>query len=574
MSVLGALAGGYAKAAELDNQRKFEADQQQRQNALGMVKILLENPATPPEYKSNLVQHWSDIVHTPYGKKLPSTDKMLQGLPALNTPAQTQNAPIPSVTLGGPSLPPGAPPPGGPAQNPHGATPPQGNVSGNPMSAPQIAPPEPPPSPMGFGPGSAQFNLPGGQAPVTLAPQPIPGAGPGQFHMLSPAELAQQQQIIDANKRAALSRETGMTEAELMGRPDLVSVPAFGSLYSRSKGGVVATGSGMSKIVGTVPGTIDGVPTMVGRTAQGLTPLYEGQDISNFKPTPGGILTATMPTQKDSSSTYNPDTGTTSTHTTTKKVVPGQSGPGGQAPSTPLSTHVGTSSKSISSGTPGGRIASMADSWANLGVKPSAKDAPYVEKYMAAHGLTPMPPMPAGERSKLTVAFQGISDAQSRYNRMADDLAEITKHPDNTGSFDVDLLSQHIALTFGTVKGVRTGKDLIEKHLEARDLPADLEVMAKRVISGDQLSPAQRTNFIHLADVTLKNKQREYGELKQNFINQYGQQVGGGNSISQPNKPPTVGGGGAHIIEVNGERYQYKGSGPTDDMSSYTKVKQ
>jgi hypothetical protein len=28
-----------------------------------------------------------------------------------------------------------------------------------------------------------------------------------------------------------------------------------------------------------------------------------------------------------------------------------------------------------------------------------------------------------------------------------------------------------------------------------------------------------------------------------------------------------------HVIEVNGKRYKYKGSGPTDSMTSYTEVK-
>src|SRR5512138_1737059 len=94
-TLLGALAGGYAQAAERERNRQFEAENQQRQNALGLTKILLENPAVPPEYKGHLIQYGMDVLHTPTGKKMPDFNKqVLSQLPQIGTPAQSAQAPI------------------------------------------------------------------------------------------------------------------------------------------------------------------------------------------------------------------------------------------------------------------------------------------------------------------------------------------------------------------------------------------------------------------------------------------------------------------------------------------------
>jgi hypothetical protein len=553
--LLGQLAGGYAQAAELENRRKFEADQQQRQAALGMTKILLESPNVPPEYKASLVQYGMDVIHTPHGKKIPDFQKQVMSqVPALQTPGQSQSVAQPSLQLGGPSAPP-APAPSNPAALGGGGPAASGSApslasSGSAANGgapgamlPPVGPPPPAPSPMSFGPGSAQFSLPGSQSQVSLAPQQIAPAG--QFHMLSPQEIAQQQaQSANAALQTQIQglKQQGFSDEQIalkMGMSKFMPIP-FGGLYNVGTGDTVSpTNTPKTKVQYTVPGDPTPKFGFFSRAGGPISDAASGQEVLNATP----FTPSMMGTTSDTSSTYNPDTGTTSTHKVTKKVggTPAASAGSGSAPPSPMTTHVGSTPKSITSGTPGGRISSMAQAWSEYGQKPTAKDLPYVEKYMAANNLTPMPPMPAGDRSKLTVAFQGIGDAQSRYNRMADDIAQIDKHPDNVGSFDMDLLSQHIALTFGTAKNVRGGQQLIEHHLQARSLPEDMVVMYEKLKNGGRLSPAQRQNFLHLAQTTLTNKQREYGELKDNLRERFGTQAGPGGP-GQPPKPQGQGG--------------------------------
>src|SRR5512146_1291424 len=263
-SLLGQLAGGYAQAAERDRQRQFEQESQNRQNALGMVKILLENPAVPPEYKGALVQHGLDIVHTPYGKKLPSTDKMLQGLPQIGTPAQTQQAPIPAVQLGMPATPPapqgigtGASSQGAPSLT-QGATAANGGAFpsiGPKGTMPAVAPPPlPPGSPIPAGP-----TLPGGSQPVTQAASPnfTPA---GQFRMLTPQEQAMQQGQASATLLQAQVqglRQAGFTDeqiAQKLGMSKYVGIP-FGGLLNTGTGETISpTNTPMTKVQYTVDG--------------------------------------------------------------------------------------------------------------------------------------------------------------------------------------------------------------------------------------------------------------------------------------------------------------------------------
>jgi hypothetical protein len=76
------------------------------------------------------------------------------------------------------------------------------------------------------------------------------------------------------------------------------------------------------------------------------------------------------------------------------------------------------------------------------------------------------------------------------------------------------LLSNHIFMTFGSVKGARIGTELIKAHLEARSIPERLAVIASRVLSGGQLSSEQRREFIALAEERVGERQRIYDALK------------------------------------------------------------
>lgn len=120
----------------------------------------------------------------------------------------------------------------------------------------------------------------------------------------------------------------------------------------------------------------------------------------------------------------------------------------------------------------------------------------------------------AGTSGKIYAAFNKAQEAQTNLNIMRQDLAKAGSSPTGAGAFDMDLLSRHIAMTFGTVKGIRGGQYLIEHHIKARSLPEGLEVMYQRLKNGDQLSPEQRINFVHLAEQRVQEFQREYDNIR------------------------------------------------------------
>jgi hypothetical protein len=64
-----------------------------------------------------------------------------------------------------------------------------------------------------------------------------------------------------------------------------------------------------------------------------------------------------------------------------------------------------------------------------------------------------------------------------------------------TGAEDMLLLSQHLATTFGQVKGSRMNRDLIQEHKDAIGLQDRIERFGNNLASGAQLSPDQRKEF-------------------------------------------------------------------------------
>jgi hypothetical protein len=120
--------------------------------------------------------------------------------------------------------------------------------------------------------------------------------------------------------------------------------------------------------------------------------------------TPTSLQTARLPTQSSTSSTYNADTGTTSTSHTSQKVAPSDGGGGSGNRTTGRAGSSRTSSNGRGRVTPPpgsageGRVATMAHAWAASGIEPSAKDKPFVEKYMDEHQMQPVQKPTAVER--------------------------------------------------------------------------------------------------------------------------------------------------------------------------------
>jgi hypothetical protein len=87
-----------------------------------------------------------------------------------------------------------------------------------------------------------------------------------------------------------------------------------------------------------------------------------------------------------------------------------------------------------------------------------------------------------------------------------------------SGAQSMQALSAHINATFGTVKGARVTKDMIEHHLHARGIGDDARVAVQKLNNGDVLSPAQWEAFHSLVkqsrqiswETAVKQAQRKH----------------------------------------------------------------
>lgn len=105
-------------------------------------------------------------------------------------------------------------------------------------------------------------------------------------------------------------------------------------------------------------------------------------------------------------------------------------------------------------------------------------------------------------------------DADARVSRMANDLAQAEKSPDGAGAFDMDLLSHHVALTFGAIKGGMRSKAMIDEHRNAVSLLERAKKMVQSGVRGAQLSPEQRRNFLKLGREAQAAAWDKYNAIK------------------------------------------------------------
>lgn len=83
------------------------------------------------------------------------------------------------------------------------------------------------------------------------------------------------------------------------------------------------------------------------------------------------------------------------------------------------------------------------------------------------------------------------------------------------GPQSMQFLANHMALTVGRIKGARTGKDLIEAHIKARDLDQGTEALASRILSGGVLTHEQAQQMFGTTGVKRASawqKVRETGQ--------------------------------------------------------------
>jgi hypothetical protein len=110
------------------------------------------------------------------------------------------------------------------------------------------------------------------------------------------------------------------------------------------------------------------------------------------------------------------------------------------------------------------------------------------EKEVAAFNKACVDPANAVEKS-----YQMMDQAYREYQAARAQGRDLP-----TGAQSMLALSQHLATTFGNVKGSRITKDMIQEHLGARSIPDSALVAIQRLTNGDVLSPDQWTAFHNL----------------------------------------------------------------------------
>jgi len=197
----------------------------------------------------------------------------------------------------------------------------------------------------------------------------------------------------------------------------------------------------------------------------------------------------------------------------------------------------------------------------------------------------------AAERQAITIAAQQqmadrkqvdprIStalDADQRLSRMEASYQK-AQHGDQQAM--LALLSDHLGMTMGLQKGVRLNKDIIQ---EAQQSQPWLQKMAAKFddrgyLSGVTLGPEQMKQMLDLgyeardrAFQGAHDAATTYGQpLPKGFEQVEGRRTPGAKPVLEQGGGQ---GGGAHIIRLNGKRYQYNGSGDTADLKNYTEIK-
>jgi hypothetical protein len=154
-----------------------------------------------------------------------------------------------------------------------------------------------------------------------------------------------------------------------------------------------------------------------------------------------------------------------------------------------------------------------------------------------------------------------------------------------TGAQSVQMLSYHMANTFGNVKGARITKDMIAQHLGARGASDSALTAVQRIVDGDQLSPAQWDAYFSMVgqnrdetwrsvldDAQSLGRPLDYIAFPQDLRQRWG--LGPGH-VGPPSEHPQQGGtlpqdaqdavknaGGAVVTFGNGQKWKWVNSKP------------
>ena len=551
--LLGQLAGGYVNAAREDRARQDALDERQREMQMGLGSMILQNPAVPPEYKGPVMEHLVQVVNTPRGKKLPSWDKMMTSLPATYGPQQTSTVPQPAVNLKPPTPPPGVS--GGVAGLPEGVTP-QGE--------------------------SQNFNLPASQTQVAGRPQT---GLPGQFHLRSDAEMAQEQtaaQMAAQQQFIQSLRDQGFSDEQIalkLGMSKMMPIP-FGGLYNIGTGETVSpTNTPQTK----VQYMVGGKGPFFGTQSRAGGPIL---DVSG-QPVPGAVpfnQAMNMPvrawSKDDKGQMYS-----VLLDKKTNQVIPGTENydimpPAGYLPQVKQGEFTFIDADNNVYRVPTTSVTSRAGVGNTGAVRPPAPP-PGVSATPTSgtpQNAPQSPPQgtPAGAAGGArlignkgpTGATRSRADAAEAIVPLIDQAEAMLRDPE-------------VAKEIGPLAGrwEQLGNRLGTMSPKARE------------VAGTLMSIYSLGGTMHgwRALQVAKEFANTYGDIKAdpesliggleamrataNTVYESGYKRKMPGKVQPPATPPGQQAAGTHIIELNGKHYQYKGSGDTADINNYTEVK-
>lgn len=154
---------------------------------------------------------------------------------------------------------------------------------------------------------------------------------------------------------------------------------------------------------------------------------------------------------------------------------------------------------------------------------------------------------PTGKASaQLQPLEKTAEDAEKSYQMFQQAYSDY-KSGTATGAQSMLALSQHLATTFGVVKGARVTKDMIQEHLGARSVSDSMLVAAQKLVNGDALSPQQWDAFRELIGQSRKYSWGTYvtkaNAMGVNVRGNVPKDLGGSRDISNTQSTaPTAGG--------------------------------
>ena len=192
----------------------------------------------------------------------------------------------------------------------------------------------------------------------------------------------------------------------------------------------------------------------------------------------------------------------------------------------------------------------------------------------------PVGPKIAGSQQKALSEFnhnyeKPANDVETGYQKFQDAYKDY-KAGAKTGAASMVALSQHLATTFGSVKGARLNKDLIAEHKDAIGAFDRIQRFGEMLSSGQQLSDSQWKEFGNLIANTRKLawqtsvKEANRANLPVNFLPK---------DLQKELNPQQGGGGGGaqekytqgQIVNHGGVNYKFNG-GDWKDKKNWEKV--